>query len=239
VIYTNHYNEPEVGISSFMQISRLFILLILVSFFSFLIRIGDIVTEVRTVEQSLNVTVMAESEAPKDGKKGEPVHVPEGLPEDEPVRMPENDWADPTTLEMEFSETQKTVLEELKVRREELDSRETRINQHEALLKVTERRIEEKVAELNELKKEIEDLLGTQSKEEEARLQSLVKIYSGMKPKDAAAIFDNLDMRILIQVVGRMSERKTAPIMASMNIQIAQELTTLLAEQKKLPEFLE
>ncbi len=222
-----------------MQISRLFILLIFVSFFSFLVRIGDIVTEVRTVEQSLNVTVMAKSEDSKDTKKGESVHVPEGLPEDEPVRMPENDWADPTTLEMEFSETQKTVLNELKVRREELDSREVRINQHEALLKVTERRIEEKVAELNELKKEIENLLGTQSKEEEARLQSLVKIYSGMKPKDAAAIFDNLDMRILIQVVGRMSERKTAPIMASMNIQIAQELTTLLAEQKKLPEFLE
>jgi flagellar motility protein MotE (MotC chaperone) len=222
-----------------MQTFRLFLLLIAVSFFSFLIRIGDIVTEVRTVEQSLNVTAMAES-APADGaKKGESVHVPEGLPEDEPVPMPENDWADPTTLEMEFSETQQTVLKELKIRREELDGRETRINQHEALLKVTERRIEEKIAELNELKQEIEDLLGTQSKEEEARLQSLVKIYSGMKPKGAAAIFDNLDMKILIQVVGRMSERKTAPIMASMNIQKAQELTMLLAEQKKLPEFFE
>jgi flagellar motility protein MotE (MotC chaperone) len=222
-----------------MQTFRLFLLLIAVSFFSFLIRIGDIVTEVRTVEQSLNVTAMAES-TPADGaQKSESVHVPEGLPENEPVPMPENDWADPTTLEMEFSETQQTVLKELKVRREELDGRETRINQHEALLKVTERRIEEKIAELNELKQEIEDLLGTQSKEEEARLQSLVKIYSGMKPKDAAAIFDNLDMKILIQVVGRMSERKTAPIMASMNIQKAQELTMLLAEQKKLPEFFE
>lgn len=223
-----------------MQTFRLFLLLIAVSFFSFLIRIGDIMTEVRTVEQSLNGTVMAESDSKKDGEKaGEHVEIPEGLPEDKPAVMPENDWADPTTLEMEFSQTQQSVLKELKIRREELDSRETRINQHEALLKVTERRIEEKVAELNELKQEIEDLLGTQSKEEEARLQSLVKIYSGMKPKDAAAIFDNLDMKILIQVIGRMSERKTAPIMASMNIQIAQELTTLLAEQKKLPDFLD
>jgi len=58
-----------------------------------------------------------------------------------------------------------------------------------------------------------------------------------MKPKDASAIFDNLDMDILLQVVSRMSERKTAPIMAAMNIQKAQELTTLLAEQKQLPTY--
>lgn len=222
-----------------MQSLRLLILLITVSFFSFLIRVGDIVTDVRTAEQSLNATVVAANNEKKDGEKKEPVNIPEGLPENEPVTMPKNDWADPTTMEMEFSETQKTVLKELKIRRESLDNRESRINQYEALLKVTEKRIQEKIAELDELKKEIEALLGKQSKEEEARLQSLVKIYSGMKPKDAAAIFDNLDMNILLQVVGRMSERKTAPIMASMNIQKAQELTTLLAEQKKLPEFIQ
>ncbi len=133
--------------SKFMQTLRFFILLVAVSFFSFLVRIGDIVTEVRTVEQSLNVTVMAESA--KDGeatKKGESVSVPEGLPEDEPVAMPENEWADPTTLEMEFSETQQTVLKELKDRREDLDGRETRLNQNEALLKVTERRIDTRSA---------------------------------------------------------------------------------------------
>jgi flagellar motility protein MotE (MotC chaperone) len=113
------------------------------------------------------------------------------------------------------------------------------MNQRDALLKVTERRIQEKIEELTALRQEIEGLLGTQSKEEEARLQSLVKIYSGMKPKDAAAIFDKLNMDILLQVVGRMSERKSAPIMAAMDTQKVQELTTLLAEQKALPDFSE
>ena len=149
--------------------------------------------------------------------------------------MPADDWADPTTIDMNFSETQTTVLNELKERRDALDQRETRITQREALLQVTERRVEEKISELESIRVEIKDLLGQQSQEEEARMLSLVKIYEGMKPKDAASIFDNLDMDILLQVVGRMSERRTAPILAAMSVQKAQQLTTLLAEQKKLP----
>ncbi len=216
---------------------RILPLLILVALLSFVVRIGDIVTEVKTVEQAMSASAMAET-APKDEEKIA-VDVPEGLPEDEPATLPVDDWADPETLDMQFSETQRTVLEELKERRGVLDSRERRIQQREALMQVTEQRIEEKISELDAIRTEIKDLLGTQSEEEEARLQSLVKIYSGMKPKEASAIFDNLDMDILLQVVSRMSERKTAPIMASMNVQKAQELTTLLAEQKQLPEFSE
>ena len=56
---------------------------------------------------------------------------------------------------------------------------------------------------------EIQDLLKQQSEEEKARIASLVKIYEGMKPKDAARIFNTLDTDILLDVVGKMSERKS------------------------------
>lgn len=216
----------------------LFPLLILVAFLSFAVRLGDIVVDVKTTEQVLSGGVMAEdTPKPKEGELVEPLSVPEGLAENEPAPVLEDKWADPTTLEMEFSETQATVLNELKERRAALDSRENRISQREALLKVTEKRIEEKINELDSIRTEIEELLGKQSDEEEARLQSLVKIYEGMKPKEAAAIFDNLDMNILLQVVSRMSERRSAPIMALMDKNRVQELTLMLAEQKMLPEI--
>ena len=216
----------------------LFPLLILVAFLSFAIRLGDIVTDVKTADQVLSGAVMAEDATkPKEGESVESVNVPEGLTENEPAPVLQDKWADPTTLEMEFSETQTTVLNELKERRAALDAREDRILQREALLKVTEKRIEEKINELDSIRTEIEELLGKQSEEEEARLQSLVKIYEGMKPKEAAAIFDNLDMDILLQVVSRMSERKSAPIMALMDKNRVQELTLMLAEQKMLPEI--
>lgn len=216
---------------------RLFPLLILVSLFSFVVRFGDIVTKVKTPSQALSASVVASDGKSSDEKKEASVEIPSGLPENENVTMPKDDWADPATLDMEFSKTQTLVLKELKERRESLDSRELRANQHEALLKVTERRIGEKIAELAELRKEIEGLLGVQSKEEELRLQSLVKIYSGMKPKSAASIFNNLDMKILLNVIGRMSERKSSPILAAMDTKKVQELTILLAEQRSLPDF--
>jgi flagellar motility protein MotE (MotC chaperone) len=212
-----------------------FPLLVLVAFLSFSVRVAEIVTEVKTPQQALSGAVVAA--APAKEESSEPVDVPEGLTEEDPAPLPDDEWADPTTLEMEFTETQATVLEELKERRANLDARESRVAQREALLAVTEQRIEEKISELDSIRNEIKDLLGNQSEEEEARLRSLVKIYEGMKPKEAAAIFDNLDMDILLEVVARMSERRTAPILAAMDVQKAQELTTLLAEQRKLPEL--
>jgi flagellar motility protein MotE (MotC chaperone) len=57
-----------------------------------------------------------------------------------------------------------------------------------------------------------------------------------MKPKDAARIFEELEMDILLPVVERMKERKTAPILAKMNADKAKAITTELAQRRLLPE---
>jgi flagellar motility protein MotE (MotC chaperone) len=193
-------------------------LLVLVSFFSFAVRFVDVVTDIKTVDQVVSASVVAEEK-----KEVVPVSVPEGLPETDSIPLPVDNWADPATLDMQFTDTQSSVLKELAERRKELDARENRINQREALLQVTEKQIQEKTSELTAIRTQIEELLDMQSDAEEARLKSLVKIYEGMKPKDAASIFDNLDIDILLQVVGRMSERKSAPIMAAMDTQRVQK----------------
>jgi flagellar motility protein MotE (MotC chaperone) len=56
-----------------------------------------------------------------------------------------------------------------------------------------------------------------------------------MKPKDAARIFDTLEMNVLLDVIGRMKEQKTSPILANMNPDKARDVTIKLAEQRKLP----
>ena len=221
-----------------MSYLKILPVLVLVAMLSFIVRFGEVAVGVKTHDQFINPALFAAEPSSGDAEANTtPVKVPEGLPDTEPSPIPSDDWADPTTIDMQFSETQTTVLVELKERRDALDARESRINQREALLQVTERRVEEKISELDSIRTEIKELLGQQSEEEEARMRSLVKIYEGMKPKEAAAIFDNLNMDILLQVVGRMSERRSAPILAAMSVQKAQELTTLLAEQSKLPDL--
>ena len=55
-----------------------------------------------------------------------------------------------------------------------------------------------------------------------------------MKPRDAAKIFDELEMPVLLQVVSNMKEIKVAPVIASMNPARARDLSIELARSKTI-----
>ncbi len=147
----------------------------------------------------------------------------------------DSSWKDSGDSDLEFSDARMALFKDLSARRQDIESREKEVALREALLKAGEQEIDQKYKELSALKAEIQNLLKQQSAEEEKRVASLVKIYEGMKAKDAARIFDTLDMDVLLQVLGRMSERKSAPIIAAMSAERARSLTVMLAEQKRLP----
>ena len=122
------------------------------------------------------------------------------------------------------------VLQQLSQRRAALDQRASELDQREVVLQAAEKRIDEKIAKLQDLQKSIAVDVHQRNAEEDARLQSLVKIYEAMKPKDAAQIFDQLSMPVLLSVLKRMKELKTAPILAAMDPGRAKAVTTALAE---------
>lgn len=157
--------------------------------------------------------------------------------EDKPPAEETPDWVDADDSDTEFSTVRTELYDNLAKRREELDKREADMVTREALLRAAEQEIDRKYNELAQLRGEIEKLLQKQSDEEQARIVSLVKIYEGMKPADAARIFDTLDIDVLMQVMSKMSERKLSPIMAAMNPERAKTMTIMLAEQKQLPSL--
>jgi flagellar motility protein MotE (MotC chaperone) len=137
---------------------------------------------------------------------------------------------DPKTLTKSEIET----LQRLAERRDNIEKREHDLAQREGLMKAGETRIDGKIAELHELEKTIEGLLQKYDKQKQAEIDSLVKIYGAMKPKDAAAIFDSLEMPILVAVVQNMKETKVAPIMAVMSRERARALTEELSQRKQI-----
>ena len=136
-----------------------------------------------------------------------------------------------------FSRSEIELLQELSRRRDELDRREQTVVQKEGLLAAAEQRIDKKIAELDTIRSNIEALIKKYNEQEEAEVQRLVKIYEAMKPKDAARIFDQLDMNILLQVVERMAERRVAPILADMSPKRANELTSEIASRRQMPNL--
>jgi flagellar motility protein MotE (MotC chaperone) len=153
-------------------------------------------------------------------------------------KVPEHSAAPPPSYgEQGFSASEVEILQSLAARRAELDKREQQIGQREALLKAAGGEVDRKIAELNKLRGELEDLLNKQKTAEDERINSLVKIYENMKPKDAANIFNTLDMDVLLPVIAKISERKSSPILAAMDPEKAREVTIKLAEQRRLPKM--
>ncbi len=174
--------------------------------------------------QGLEIAVGGRSAA--EAMTDEPAPAPES-PQAEAVRdaVPEEDM---------FTEAEIETLQDLAARRQELDRRERELETRDALLQAAEKRIDEKVTELRALKAQIERLVVQYDEGEQAKFQSLVKIYESMKPKDAARIFGELEMDILLDVVERMREQKAAPILAKMDPTKAKAVTTELAQRRRL-----
>lgn len=134
-----------------------------------------------------------------------------------------------------FTQNEIDLLQKLTERREGLESRSRELDMREALLKAAEGRIEKKVTEMKTLQGTIEGLLKNYNQQEDTKMKSLVKIYENMKPKEAARIFEQLDMPVLLDVVERMKEQRVAPIMAEMDPMKAKSVTSELASKRQFP----
>jgi flagellar motility protein MotE (MotC chaperone) len=131
-----------------------------------------------------------------------------------------------------ISDGERSVLLELRKRRQELDAREATVADRESMLTAAEQKITARVGELQALQHRLEALEATRKAREDASWQGLVKVYESMKPRDAATIFNDLEMPVLLQVVDRMKEAKAAPVLAAMQPDKARELTTKLADMR-------
>jgi flagellar motility protein MotE (MotC chaperone) len=135
--------------------------------------------------------------------------------------------------ERDVTEYDIRVLQDLVRRREVLEKRERAIALREGLLKAAEKRVEQKIAQLRMIQVAIKADLETSQKRRNARFNKLIKIYSNMKPKDAARVFDEMPLPILLDLVGGMKEGNSAPILAKMNSVKARQVTTGLAARAR------
>jgi flagellar motility protein MotE (MotC chaperone) len=143
--------------------------------------------------------------------------------------------ADPLKDPVNFTQSEIELLQKLAERRELIESRSQELEQREALLKAAEGRIDRKIGELQQLQGTIDALLKQHDEQEQQKVAQLVKIYATMKPKDAARIFNDLDMPILITVLENMKESKSAPILAAMSADKARLVTEEMSRRRSIP----
>ncbi|WP_424134053.1 MotE family protein [Roseomonas chloroacetimidivorans] len=126
-------------------------------------------------------------------------------------------------------QAERALLTRLRERRTEIDAREQAVAARETVLAAAERRLTERLEEMAALKSRLEALEHGRDEREEAGWRSLVKTYEAMRPRDAATVFDDLEMPVLVQIVNRMREAKAAPVIGAMRPDRARSLTAELA----------
>ncbi len=121
------------------------------------------------------------------------------------------------------------VLNSLGNRRDELNKREKNLELREQVLAAAEARLNKRFQELKALEAKIDSDVERQEKQVAEEILDLVKIYESMKAKNAARIFNRLDLDIMLKVVKQMQPRKMADVLSEMDTEMAEQLTIALA----------
>src|SRR5882762_9508567 len=108
------------------------------------------------------------------------------------------------------SASERAILERLQSRRQELEARAREIDIRENLLKAAEKRIESRVEEMKAVESRITTATGQKAETDAARFKGIITMYEGMKRKDAAKVFDRLEMSDILGLMApEAAERLT------------------------------
>ena len=166
----------------------------------------------------------------EEGGGGEKPKLPVSTERPPPTQLEIGGAAAPVRVGRVESPGERAVLERLQERRRELDKRKRDLDMRETLLKAAEQRMDAKLGELRSMETR-EGTPGTRAKAQAEQYKSLVTMYETMKPKDAARIFDRLDLKILVEVSTKMNPRKMSEVLAQMTPEAAERLTVELANR--------
>jgi len=161
-------------------------------------------------------------EKPKEEEAAKPPTAPE-LGKAEAVARPEHGQV--------VSPSERAILERLQARRQELEARAREIDIRESLLKAAEKRIEARVEELRAIESRITTVTQQKNEADAARFKGIISMYEGMKPKDAAKVFDRLEMPVLFEIASQIAPRKMADILGLMSAEAAERLTVEMARR--------
>ena len=156
-------------------------------------------------------------------------------PKEKPKEEAKPDVAKAETTQTEpaqpVSASERAILERLQARRQELETRAREIDIRESLLKAAEKRAEGRVEEMKAIESRISGAEKQKADDEAARFKGIITMYEGMKPKDAAKVFDRLEMPVLFEIASHIAPRKMADILGQMSPDVAERLTVEMAHR--------
>lgn len=165
--------------------------------------------------------------------------------DEETADTPEPDTGDEAAgSETPCPDPAEVVLRGLEEKKQAIQEMQNILDQEKKELQRYEEQIDEKLASLEAMKQQIQQDLAlldekkTQQEREkeaayEAKMNRLVKMYAGMKPKDAAQIVDEMTLEVAQEIFFRMRETSASQILSYVDSQKAAKISERLAFRRK------
>jgi len=113
----------------------------------------------------------------------------------------------------------------------EIRKREEQLNEKEERLGKLEKEVEQKVKDLLVIQKQILSVQNEKQESVNSKVRGLAKIYGTMKPKEAAKLMENLDDKLVMNIIATMTSDQAAAILALMEVKKAAKISEALSSR--------
>jgi flagellar motility protein MotE (MotC chaperone) len=117
---------------------------------------------------------------------------------------------------------------EIKKKEEELRLKEVRLEALEAKILKDLKKIEKSISESKEQ-------MGAQDAKTKANVNSLIKVYSSMKPEEAASLVEAIDEELALSIVSGMKSKIAGQVLSKLDVKVAKRISEKLAGKKQKP----
>jgi flagellar motility protein MotE (MotC chaperone) len=114
----------------------------------------------------------------------------------------------------------------------EIEKQEKSVEVKKAELLAIQDEINKKIAELTQLRDEIRSEVAKKKTAEEQKFKHLIKVYSAMKPQNAAELIEKLDIKLAIELMSKMKGEAVGKILSFVKIEKAAEISEGLVKKE-------
>ena len=114
---------------------------------------------------------------------------------------------------------------ELKKKEEELRIKEVRLKALEAKVRKDLEKIEKSIMESKEQ-------MGIQDEKTKENVDALIKVYSSMKPEEAANLVEAIDEDLALKIVSGMKSKIAGQVLSKVDVKVAKKLSEKLAGKR-------
>jgi len=128
--------------------------------------------------------------------------------------------------EKDVAKTEETVdLKFIIQQKVEIQKEEKRIAKKKGELLAIQADINKKIATLTKLRDDIRSEKAKKNAEEERKFKHLIKVYSAMKPQNAADLIEKLDIKLAIELLSKMKGDNVGKILSYVKIEKAAKIS--------------